>query len=118
MKFVGDLNKIEMLFSFRERCTLPPQKMASASNSRANRAVESMMCDLLRDCAELYGFDSADAISKLIKGKQEKVVKEKRGRPKKVAKEIECEKTVDLFAELVCEVNEEKFVGVVDEQDE
>jgi cell division protein FtsN len=71
-----------------------------------------MMCDLLRECGSVYGFDGEEAIVRLlgISG----VVSEKRGRPKKAGKDVSCEKVVDLFAACVSEGVATEVVTVVE----
>jgi len=86
--------------------------MSSSSSLRVVKCVESMMCDLLRECGSVYGFDGEEAIVRLlgISG----VVSEKRGRPKKAGKDVSCEKVVDLFAACVSEGVATEVVTVVE----
>ena len=93
------------------------------SSTRVVKCVELMMCDLLRECGSVYGFDGEEAIVRLLGVKDTGLVSEKRGRPKKAGKDVSCEKVVDLFAACVSEgvatvsesVEKEKVVDVVAE---
>ena len=91
--------------------------MSSTSSLRVVKCVELMMCDLLRECGSVYGFDGEDAIARLLGVKDTGLVSEKRGRPKKAGKDVSCEKVVDLFAACVSEAtvsdSVEKVVDVV-----
>ena len=88
----------------------------SMKMSRIMQGMESMMKDMIMECASKYNFDGEEAIREVLGVRmckrvvKEKVVKEKenRGRPKKAPMEVESNVPVDLFATIVNEVIMEK----------
>ena len=123
--------------------------MSSAMEmSRVMQGMESMMKEIIMECASKYNFDGEEAIrevlgtsvsrsmeigrkkvvkekvvkEKVVKEKvvKEKVVKEKesRGRPKKAPMEVESNVPVDLFASIVNEVVEAAMEKVEEDVDD